>query len=66
MGLSDLKNVPCYGSSSQTDIIEASITDGLISCSKAELCFLIRLSESIVTFYIYRKRQNVAKKTEMV
>ena len=53
MGLSDLKNVPCYGSSSQTDIIEASITDGLISCSKTELCFPIRLSESIVRFYIY-------------
>ena len=59
MGLSDLKNVPCYGSSSQTDIIEASITDGLISCSKTELCFPIRLSESIVRFYIYWKRQNV-------
>ena len=57
MGLSDLKNVP--RSSSQTDIIEASITDGLISCSKTELCFPIRLSESIVRFYIYWKRQNV-------
>lgn len=62
MGLSDSKNVPCYGSSSQTNIIEASITDGLISCSKAELCFPIRLSESIVTFlYILKKAKRGEK-----
>ena len=47
MGLSDLKNVPCYGSSSQTDIIQASITDGLISCSKAEALF----SHSFIWIY---------------